>query len=97
MWHTFESDGPLKERGIQRKREKVETGVDMKVYWEDSILSEGNVMSYFTDKDVYSFHFTNSHPLFYLFVMKFLNIKYRTENGVVNTDNRHSMRKPRGC
>jgi hypothetical protein len=75
----------------------VETGVDVKVYWEDFILSEGNVMSYFTGEDIYSFHFTNLLPMFYLFVMKFLNVRYCTENGVVNEENRHCIHNPRGC
>lgn len=81
------------------KKEQVETGVDVKVCWEDFILSEGNVMSYFTGEDVYFFffHFTNSRTIFYLFVMKFLNVRYRTENKVVNADKRHCMHNPGGC
>jgi len=79
------------------KKEQVETGVDVEVYWEDFILSEGNVMSYFTGEDVYFFHFTNSRTLFYLFVMKILNVRYRTENRVGNADKRRCMHKPGGC
>jgi hypothetical protein len=54
-------------------------------------------MFYYTGEDVYSFQFTNSHPIFYLCVTKFLNLKYRIENGVVNAGNRHYMYQPGGC